>query len=149
MADFTNRTTSYSPNLTTFSPTIKIRYLQSPTMPLPCHLYLEKRWHLYLEKQWHLLLVTTCIKFDWSQNVQTPGNHQHFPSPPTIRKVCSLSSLWQHINIWLVTNHGRHHYPHTSLSAKEQRNTPWHLYHWCVENNTHRWTPQRRRKSST
>ena len=42
--------------------------------------------------------------------------HRHCSSPVTfIRKIRSPSILWQHLNIWLVTNHGRHPYPHPAL----------------------------------
>ena len=138
-----DRTTSYSLNLRAFRPTLKIRYFSHRQCTSP----VVGIW----KKRWHSLFVTTCIQFDWSQNDQTTDDHRHCSSPVTaIRKVHSPSILWEHLNIWLVTNHGRHPYPHLALpSLPKNKETRLDTYHWCVENNPHRWTPQRRRRLST
>ena len=141
-----DRTRSYSLNLRAFRPSLKIQYLQSPTVPPPLSSISGKTMTFVVGTH------GTCIQFDWSHNVQTTGDHWHCPSPVTaIRKILS-PSYFVTISQYLIGYKPRPTSlppPCPAQCAKEQRNTPWHLHHWCVENNPHRWTPQRRRSWST
>ena len=96
--------------LRTFRPSLKIRYLQSPTMPLPCHRYLKKTM---------ISVVGTCIQLDWSHNVQTIDDHRHRPSPVTAIRKIRLPSYFVTTRPTSLPAP-----PCPAKSAKEQRNTP-------------------------